>query len=202
MTKNSKICLFVSIFALVLYSCCLNSAHADSNATQSLPDSAPAPDSTLKEGWYKTKWGMTIDEIRAVLKEDIKQIAPENRKRYKTDYTYTIPDFKIGNFSFDVSMAFDPQKGLKEVMLTKKDGPDHYACFLELEDALKKKYGNPSSSTDQDKIKMGSQMRSREWVTQHTLIRLNHIVLWFSNKAHETTNIIYQSRGDTEADKL
>ena len=132
----------------------------------------------------------------------IKQIAPENRKRYKTDFTYTIPDFKIGKFSFDVYMAFDPQKGLNEVMVTKKDEADHYACFLELENALKKKYGNPSSAKDQDKIKMGSQMRSREWATQDTLIILNHVVLWFSNKAHKTTNIIYQSRGDTEADKL
>ena len=71
MTKNSKVRLFVSIFAFVFYSCCLNSAHADSNATPSVPDSVPVSDSTLKEGWYKTKWGMTIDEIRAVLKEDI-----------------------------------------------------------------------------------------------------------------------------------
>ena len=63
----------------------LNSAYANSNATLSVPDLVPVSDSTLKEGWYKTKRGMTIDEIRVVLKEDIKRIAPENRKRYKTD---------------------------------------------------------------------------------------------------------------------
>ncbi len=200
MTEGNKHRLFISIVALVLYSCSINSSHADNNATSSTPESVQSPNSTFTEGWYKTKWGMTIDEIRTVLKEDIKQVSAEYKKKYNTAQTHTITDFKIGKFTFDVYLTIDPQKGLAKVNVAKKGELDQYACFLELENALKKKYGNPSS-TEENKI-MGSKMNSIEWITQDTLIRLIHSEFRFNNKNRESTDIIYESRRDTGEEKL
>lgn len=151
----------------------------------------------IGEGWYKTKWGMSPEEVSAVLDDTIALVPQQDRRKYATEYQYTISDFKIGNFSFTVYLAFNSGKGLSDVMVTKNGESDHYGCFLELEDALKKKYGRPSSVEDEDK-KLSSQLHSREWLTQATIIRLNNITLWINSKPYDTTNILYSARSGTD----
>jgi len=166
-------------------------------------DNHPPPTQNLssaaksKEGWYKTKWGMTIDEIRTALKDEVKEIVPENRREHATDFTYTIPVFKIGDFTFEVYMAFDIQKGLNAVLVRLKDGQNYYKCFADHENTLRKKYGNPSPSKE-DFDDRHTKVKTIEWITKDTIIRLNYATLGSSNKS---TYIIYQSRGDTEIDK-
>ena len=145
-------------------------------------------------GWYKTKWGMTPEEINAALGNKIVPVPQQDRGKYDTEYQYTIPEFKIGKFSFSVYLAFKSGKGLTDVMVTKKGQSDHFACFLELEDALKKKYGSPSSVEDDVNMKKSSQFRSREWLTQSSVIKLNNITLWIDSKPHFTTNVLYSAR--------
>jgi hypothetical protein len=147
---------------------------------------------------------MTIEEIRAALKEEIKEHKPAKREEHQTDFSYTIPDFKIGNFMYDVYLGFNNKK-LSEVLVRLKDGQNKYGCFLDLDDSLKKKYGSPTSSKDEEDKKftdVWSESKSREWILKTTIIRLNYLYLWCYKETNATTNIQYQYRKDTSTDKL
>lgn len=169
-------------------------ANSDDNLSWAAPGVSQSTEAMGGEGWYKTKWGMTPEEVSAALGDAIVPVPQQDRGKYKTEYQYTIPDFEIGNFSFSVYLAFKPGKGLNDVMVTKKGQDDHFACFLELEHSLKKKYGSPSFIEDKDNMKFGSQSCSREWLTQASIIKLNNITLWIGGKPHYTTNVIYSAR--------
>jgi len=183
MAKSVKIIVIISMLVLLF-----DTVYAADNPPPLTQNIAPAAKS--KEGWYKTKWGMTIDEIRTVLKDEIKEIVAENRREHATDFTYTIPVFNIGEFTFEVYLAFDIQKGLNEVFVRLRDGQNYYKCFLDHENAFRKKYGDPSPSKE-DFDDRNTKVKTIEWVTKDTIISLNYATLGSSNKA---TYIIYQSR--------
>ena len=152
-------------------------------------------------GWYKTKWGMTAEEVSATLGDSIIPLSQQDRKRFP-DFEYTMSDFQIGKYSFEVYFAF-ASVGLNKVMVRKKGQGEYYACFLHLEDSLKKKYGSPSDVKDDDR-KRDAQSHTREWLTQGSIIALNNVTLWIGGKPYETTNVIYSSRRtlDAAGDKL
>jgi hypothetical protein len=190
MIKSIKIIIIISMLVLLF-----DSAYAATNSPPPTQNRAAAAKS--KEGWYKTKWGMTIDEIRTVLKDEIKEIVPENMREYATDFTYTIPVFEKGGYTYDVYIAFDTQKRLNAVLVRLRDGQNYHKCFLDLENDTKKKFGNPSPLKKIDYHRT-TQGKTLEWITKDTIIRLNYVTLGSSNKA---TNILYKSRGDTEINK-
>jgi hypothetical protein len=174
----------------------------DVNSNYQIASAAPGTSQSRKamggEGWYKTIWGMTPEKVSAAIGIKITPASEQDMRNYKTEYQYIIPDFKIGNFAFSVYLAFKPGKGLNDVMVTKKGQDEHFACFLELEDSLKKKYGTPSAVEDDDNMRMNSQSHSREWLTQSSVIKLNHIVLWIQGKPHYTTNVLYSARSSVD----
>jgi hypothetical protein len=190
MIKSIKIIIIISMLVLLF-----DSAYAASNSPP--PTQNIAATAKSKEGWYKTKWGMTIDEIRTALKDEVKEIVSENRREHATDFTYTIPVLKIEDFIFEVYMAFDTRKRLNAVLVRLRNGQNYHKCFLDLENDTKKKFGNPSPPKENFDDR-SSKVKTIEWITKDTIIRLNYATLGSSNKA---TNIIYQSRGDTEIDK-
>jgi hypothetical protein len=149
--------------------------------------------SNANGGWYKTKWGMTIEQIRAVITEDIKQ---------NKESSYSIPDFKIGDFSFKIQLEFDDNNGLNKVMAVLKQGQDNNKCFLDLEDELKKKYGAPTNVENKDTPRFSASHKMREWITEDTILTLIHIVLGFGGKVHQETNIIYKARQSVTSDRL
>ncbi|WDP92305.1 MAG: hypothetical protein HUN04_22305 [Desulfobacter sp.] len=181
MMEKNKIWFNVFIFAFI---CCINIIIAS--------------DSRAEGGWYKVKWGMTIDEVRVALKEDLSEPTQLKLEEYK------FSGFTIEKYSFDVYMNFDSQKRLSKVLLRlDKTEPDQYKCFLFLENALKKKYGAPSLSKHRDTSKnLDDLNEKREWVTQDTLIVLNRLDMIICRKKFSGVNLTYQARSNTGESKL
>jgi len=188
MTRNIKIQIFIPLFILVFYTAC-----SSSDSTKDI--------STPEEGWYKTKWGMTLDEIRTVLREEIKEITPENRGDLKDYFTHMISDFKIGNFTFDVYLGFDAKKELNNVLVILDDKQDKWQCFVELERSLKKKYGSPSLAETSENEEFDYDQEIREWLLKNTFVQLSYLKYGFGNEI-EFTQISYQPRKDTSIDKI
>lgn len=153
------------------------------------------------QAWYKTKWGMSVDEVNKSLGDTIVKTKDGDGEYKNIKYQYVLPNFKIGSFSFSVYFAFKSGDRLYDIMVKKEGGDRYYACFLELEDSLIKKYGKPFSVKDEDNRRFQSQMRSREWMTEDSVITLNNAAIWVDKRAHEITNIFYSAR-ESGDDKL
>ncbi len=137
-------------------------------------------------GWYTTGWGMTLEQVRAKVKENIIEIPEQERGQIiRKNFSYYIPDFVIGKDSYEVFLSFNSKKGLDEVLLRLKKGQDYYASFLYLEDELKKKYGSPSASKNS----------IEEWITKDTSISLNYVPQIF-------VSVIYKSRNSAAGGRL
>ena len=145
-------------------------------------------------GWYKLTWGMTIDQIRAALTEEVVLIPKE--KNQPADY-YGIRNFAIGECPFDVGFFFDQKEKLNKVVLSMK-GKDSYRCFLKLEDELTKKYGTPTLIKDDEDRRFHSAMHKREWMTEDTRIELNHVLMIIQGSAFDSLHLMYNSRLATE----
>jgi hypothetical protein len=154
--------------------------------------------------WQKTKWGMTIKEIRAVMTRQIKEI-PENLKDKLTEgASYYSPNYTIGKHTFNVAFMFDDQERLKAVYLHYV-GDNTMGCFVNIKDELKKKYGKPSDEKDDDlnqELKEGSCEKVAEWVTPDTLISVRYSMIVVNKTIHEFMTIGYQARVSESADKL
>jgi len=197
MEKSRHSRFIVTTMAVLFGLLCWYNANSDDSLAWAAPGDSQSQGAMGGEGWYKTKWGMSPEEVSAALGDTIVPVPQQDRRKYNTEYQYTISDFKIGNFSFSVYLAFKSGKGLNDVMVTTKKGEgDHYACFLELEDALKKKYGSPSSSAEDENDKQLSfKLRYREWLTQASIIKLNNITFFDSEPlTYDRTNVLYSAR--------
>jgi hypothetical protein len=152
-------------------------------------------------GWYKTKWGMTIEEIRTVLSRNIIG-TPKTGEDNST--TVNISDYTIGKYVFEVLLSFDDQKGLYRVLIRKKEwgaGENSERCFFFLEDAFKTKYGNPSNVEDNNYD--SGIFNNREWILNDTIIELHYS--YFKEivaKGTKMVYIIYKSRISRDGDKL
>lgn len=155
---------------------------------------------TGQDGWYKTKWGMTVDEVRAVLQENVVPAPPEKWKATKGEKAFMIPNFMVGDFEFEVYMDFDASGKLRQTTLVMKKGTgDHYKCFLELEASLKSKYGQPSPVKDDNRP---SVVRTREWIVPSTVIVLSYWHFPMGKDSSEFTQINYQARKTGAAERL
>jgi hypothetical protein len=98
-------------------------------------------------GWDNVKWGMTGEEVRAVLGKEVKE---RDAKHDKKDIMYTaleLKGIKMGKGSFRATFWMDENtKRLKRIVFVPEGQPAQYEradTFIELENYLVEKYGDP-----------------------------------------------------------
>ena len=112
MKRYKKSILIVSVVSMMVCNFGL-SAISDEGALPTAPG-------TGQDGWYKTKWGMTVDEVRAVLHEKLVPAPPEKWTPSKGKQAFMIPNFTVGDFQFEVYMNFEASGKLCETYLKMK----------------------------------------------------------------------------------
>ncbi len=98
-------------------------------------------------GWDNVKWGMTGEEVQAVLGKEIKK---RDAKHDKKDGMYAdleLKGIKMGKGSFRASFWMDEDsKKLKRIVFVPEGQPAQYEwaeTFVDLENYLVEKYGDP-----------------------------------------------------------
>jgi hypothetical protein len=147
------------------------------------------------DAWYTTKWGMSPDEVSAAIGTSLKPLSGKNIAN--EDVQYMLPKFAIGKDNFEVYFGFKDKK-LSFILLNSID--DKYGAFLRLKDGLMQKYGATADSKNNGT--RTSSLESYDWISESSLISLNHVMLAISGNAHVTTNVQYRPRVNSESDKL
>jgi hypothetical protein len=98
-------------------------------------------------GWDNVRWGMTGNEVQAVLGKEVKK---RNAKHDKKDNMYAyleLKGVKMGKGSFRASFWMDEDsKKLKRIVFVPEGQPAQYKLaetFVDLENYLVEKYGDP-----------------------------------------------------------
>jgi len=98
-------------------------------------------------GWDNVRWGMTGEEVQAVLGKEVKK---RNAKHDKKDNMYAdleLKGVKMGKGSFRASFWMDEDsKKLKRIVFVPEGQPAQYEwaeTFVDLENYLVEKYGDP-----------------------------------------------------------
>ncbi len=98
-------------------------------------------------GWDNVRWGMTGNEVQAVLGKEVKK---RNAKHDKKDNMYAdleLKGVKMGKGSFRASFWMDEDsKKLKRIVFVPEGQPAQYELaetFVDLENYLVEKYGDP-----------------------------------------------------------
>jgi hypothetical protein len=125
------------------------------------------------EGWDKSKWGMTEDEILEAFKGEVKKLPkPED---FKFAYANLwIPKFKIDSQEFNVYFQMGKEtKKLEQVRIEAK-GTYLVGVFGHLEQLLTQKYGPPVYKDTEKTPMLRMVTTKRQWNLPKTVIRLYH----------------------------
>ncbi len=118
------------------------------------------------QGWGKTKWGMTSEELKALLPEKIEKIGGN---------TIFLKQINVGNLKVGVRLLLEDDK-LVKVMLDEEIGgkePDDCNDFKGL---LTQKYGEPATKKEKRMKKTGWLLSTTtSWFLGGTRIDLNCI---------------------------
>lgn len=87
------------------------------------------------EGWDKTNWSMSKEDLLTLYKDKVKKIE-EDRIR--------LEDVIVGDFAFEVSLLVDKNR-LKATILALRGGSDPNAIYNGIKLLLIQKYGNPDA---------------------------------------------------------
>jgi len=129
-------------------------------------------------GWDNVKWGMTGEEVRAVLGKEVKE---RDAKHDKKDLMYTaleLKGIKMGKGRFRASFWMDENsKKLKRIVFVPEGQPVQYELaetFVDLENYLVEKYGDPDlEETSNDP----GTSAERVWNFPSTEIELSYLRL-------------------------
>lgn len=125
------------------------------------------------KGWGKTKWGMTDEEIRAALGNQVEPY-PDNYEYYKVHIDLWIPSIDIGKNPYEV--RFEMDNGTDKLILVwitpNRNVVPRYAyeyLFESLEEQLIQKYGASNVQKNQED---NFTIRERKWSFPSTSIKL------------------------------
>ncbi len=143
-------------------------------------------------GWDKVRWGMTGEEVQAVLG---KEVHKRNAKHDKKERMYTdleLKGIKMGKGSFRASFWMDEEtKKLKRIVFVPQGQPDQYEwaeTFIDLENYLVGKYGDPDiEETSNDPGTSALRM----WNFPSTEIEMSYLML----EGSELLLLVYSQRG-------
>ena len=116
--------------------------------------------------WYKTSWGMSPDEVRKVMGKQMEVLS---------DGTLMLRGYDILGKQYDVAFAFGEKKGLCYVVLNCRSS--QYGCFLQLEKALKAKYGQSKITKSEKERAYYKEETTYEWYTKDTHITMEYAEL-------------------------
>ena len=129
-------------------------------------------------GWDNVKWGMTGEEVQAVLGKEIKK---RDAKHDKKESMYSALELKgiiMGNSNFRASFWMDEDtKRLKRIVFVPEGQPAQFEwaeTFIGLENYLVEKYGDPDiEETSNDP----GTSADRKWDFPSTDIELSYLRL-------------------------
>ncbi len=129
-------------------------------------------------GWDNVKWGMTGEEVQAVLGKEIKK---RDAKHDKKESMYSALELKgiiMGNSNFRASFWMDEDtKRLKRIVFVPEGQPAQFEwaeAFIGLENYLVEKYGDPDiEETSNDP----GTSADRKWDFPSTDIELSYLRL-------------------------
>ena len=129
-------------------------------------------------GWDNVKWGMTAEEVEAVLGKEVKK---RNAKHDKKDSMYSALELKgskMGKGNFRASFWMDEDsKKLKRIVFVPKGQPAQYELaetFIDLENYLVEKYGDPDI---EDTFNDPGTSAERVWNFPSTQIEMSYLRL-------------------------
>jgi hypothetical protein len=129
-------------------------------------------------GWDKVRWGMTGEEVRAVLGKGVQE---RNAKHDKKEQMFTdleLKGIKMGKGSFRATFWMDEDSNkLKRIVFVPEGEPAQYELaetFIDLENYLVEKYGDPDlEETSNDP----GTSAEREWDFPSTVIDMSYLML-------------------------
>lgn len=142
------------------------------------------------EGWNKTQWGMTENEVLNVIEGKAIVIAKPYKYQGLSDewdaYSPLVLDeIEIDKDKFTVDFIFDNKnKKLIKVIVSIKDKRPSELQFSSLEKMLTEEYGSPSFTKDDGKpdkslgneaVSEGRIFLERAWKFPSTIIELNYL---------------------------
>ncbi len=127
-------------------------------------------------GWYKTRWGMTAAELAETFGDELKGVDPWI-EIYGETLKYTLENFRVGRFTFQVFFSMTDDDRLKMVLLRRDDFATAMSCFEVVVRSLINRYGafydrGRESYFDADDNEY--ETFRYEWLTKSTSIKLRH----------------------------
>ena len=102
------------------------------------------------DGWNKTKWGMSVDQVSEVYPDALRAPTPEEH-RAGLFSCLKIEPYNVAGVKFVVNFLFDKNSALKEVLLTRRGEDRPEGDYNKIRDLIIQKYGDPLSTVKQKK---------------------------------------------------
>ena len=143
-------------------------------------------------GWDNVRWGMTGEEVQAVLGKEVKKRDAKHDKKDNMYADLELKGVKMGKGSFRASFWMDEDsKKLKRIVFVPEGQPAQYEwaeTFVDLENYLVEKYGDPDiEKTSNDP----GTSADRIWDFPSTEIEMSYLRLGGS----ELLLLVFSQRG-------
>lgn len=143
-------------------------------------------------GWDNVKWGMTGEEVQAVLGKEVKKRVAKHDKKDGMYADLELKGIKMGKGSFRASFWMDENtKKLKRIVFVPEGQPAQYEwaeTFIGLENYLVERYGDPDlEETSNDP----GTSADREWNFPSTEIEMSYLRL----EGSELLLLVFSQRG-------
>lgn len=155
-------------------------------------------------GWYLTRWGTTVTEVKEAMPDVEAVESPELSDGLEG--RLLLPSFELAGFEYSGLFYFNPSTdGLQRVSLKYEakppvpDGRDAQSACGRVDDLLHKKYGPPTRNLRNGERVSGLFMVHHQWILPTTTIRL------LSADTIEVggfCSIIYEATKSEEMDKI
>ena len=144
-------------------------------------------------GWDKVKWGMTGEEVQAVLGKEVQKRDAKHDKKEQMFADLELKGIRMGKGSFRASFWMDEEtKKLKRIVFVPQGQPDQYEwaeTFIDLENYLVGKYGDPDhEETSNDP----GNSAERVWIFPSTKIEMFYLKI----QENELLLLVFSQKND------
>ena len=155
------------------------------------------------DGWNKTRWGMTENEVLEALEGKATTIGEP--KKYKNGYSpIVLKEIQINDHKYTANFVFDNNNKKLVMVIIEFDNTPFEVNFTTLEQMLVGKYGAPSFKNDnvmppRGGSRLPDKALTRSWNFPSTIIELNYVDLKIFKP---TLQIIYKKNIKETRDNL
>lgn len=155
-----------------------------------------ATSDAFASGWYKTSWGMSVQEIEEAVG---RRLEPATDFLIDNGFNYKIRNFNIGDIACNIKLSIQNDK-LIFVRVDVSSSPS-FESFVYLNESLRKKYGR-GTGVDTMQLDGGGEITSSSWATDTTIITVIFSSMILANEAMNAVYIDYKPRQRADPDKL